>query len=243
MDEGGWEGSLAQGHFSSVKELAVSETKQRFAVEELHWTEIPLFSSFVVHFCLPHPSQLSPVTLCNSFFQPLIGFLDCLNYFFILAHVVFASQLGLSDFFWLVRRCCFLPSYFYNVCFKRNTLGLCTRSFLSSFQWQNGAHQQFLNGHVTIPGELNRTKCRSEMIFLEFNHQLHPVDQWGAYSFKPQKLITVKEWLCFQLQNWNWWTVAPGLVSHWFFQKECSSKGKAQLRDWALNNKKQEMKL
>lgn len=100
----------------------------------------------------------------------------------LLACVVFASQLGLSDFFWLVRHCCFLPSCFHNACFKRNSLGLCTRSFLCSFQWQNGAKQQFLNGHVTIPGEPNRTKCLSEKNFFGFNHQLHTVDQSVLYS-------------------------------------------------------------
>lgn len=143
--------------------------------------------------CLPQPSQASPVTLCNSFFPLFDWFFGLFGFFF--GMCCFYFSVGFIWLFWLVRHCCFLPSYFHNACFKRNSLGLCTRSFLCSFQWQNGANQQFLNGHVTIPGEPNRTKCLSEKNFLGFNHRLHTVEQSVGYSFKPLKLITVEEGL------------------------------------------------
>lgn len=124
--------------FFPVKEVTISEAQRQ--TKALQWkscTELRLLTSahVVVLFCLPHPSQLSPVTLCNSFFHPLIGFLDCLRRLleFFLGMCCFCFSVSFIWLFWLVRHCCFLPSYFYNVCFKRNALGLCTRSFLSSF--------------------------------------------------------------------------------------------------------------
>lgn len=137
MGEGGWEGSLAHGHLFSAKELPQrhrDKPKICSGGAAVNWNASVLLvllcsSAFPIP---PNCLQWHFAILFSSLWLVFwIVWGDYLNFVFGMG--CFCSSVRFIWLFWLVRHCCFLPSYLYSVCFKRNTLGLCNRSFLSSF--------------------------------------------------------------------------------------------------------------